>query len=81
MRMDCVPCVSALGVACGRDDGWFVRLALWLGIEYDGGKVSETAGASLTLGQKYGARFIVHFGEAERGSTPALFQMGGYVSF
>ena len=60
---------------------WLVRPAVRLGIEYDGGDISETAGASLTLGRRYGARFIVHLGEASGGATLVLFQMGGYVSF
>ena len=59
---------------------WFVRPALRVGIEYDGGDVSPTAGASLTFGRRYGARFILHLGEASEG-TLTLFQMGGYLSF
>ena len=60
---------------------WLVRPAVRLGIEYDDGDVSETVGASLTLGGRYGARFMVHFGEVPSGGTLVLFQMGGYVSF
>jgi len=63
----------------GRDR-WFVRPALRVGIEYDGGHVSPTAGASLTFGRRFGARFILHLGETSEG-TLTLFQMGGYVSF
>ena len=47
------------------------------GIQYDGANYLEpTAGASLTFGRRYGARFILHVEE----SGPR-FQMGGYVSF
>ena len=60
---------------------WFVRPALRAGIEYDAGEVSPTAGASLTFGRRYGARFMVHLGNAAGGSSLVLFQMGGYVSF
>ncbi len=60
---------------------WFVRPALRLGIEYDNGEVSETVGASFTFGQRYGARFIVHFGDFSRDPSIVLFQMGGYISF
>ncbi|MCZ0935356.1 MAG: hypothetical protein OXJ54_09265 [Gemmatimonadetes bacterium] len=66
-------------VRLGRDR-WFVRPAVRAGIEYDGGDVSPTAGASLTFGRRYGARFILHLGEAS-GGTLTLFQMGGYISF
>jgi hypothetical protein len=59
---------------------WFVRPALRAGIEYDAGDVSPTAGASLTFGRRYGARFIVHVGNVS-GGTLVLFQMGGYISF
>ncbi len=59
---------------------WFVRPALRAGIEYDGGSVSATAGASLTFGRRYGARLILQAGEISDG-TLVLFQMGGYVTF
>jgi len=60
---------------------WLVRPALAAGIQYDGGDYFEpTAGASLTFGRRYGARFILNIEEC--GSTAcARFQMGGYVSF
>ena len=61
---------------------WLVRPALRAGIEYDGGDVSPTAGASLTFGRRYGARFILHAGDVSGGAnTIVLFQMGGYISF
>lgn len=66
-------------VQLGRSN-WLVRPALRAGIEYDGGEVSGTAGASLTLGRRYGARFIVHLGDGGD-NTLVLFQMGGYISF
>ena len=67
-------------VLLGRSN-WLVRPALRAGIQYDGGDyVEATAGASLTFGRRYGARFIVHVDEC--GSTVCeRFQMGGYVSF
>ena len=67
-------------VQLGRSS-WLVRPALRAGIQYDGGDyVEPTAGASLTFGRRYGARFIVHVDEC--GSTVCeRFQMGGYVSF
>ena len=60
---------------------WLVRPALRAGIQHgSGGYVEPTAGASLTFGRRYGARFILHVEEC--GSTAcARFQMGGYVSF
>ena len=67
-------------ILLGRSN-WLVRPALRAGIQYDGGDyVEATAGASLTFGRRYGARFIVHVDEC--GSTVCeRFQMGGYVSF
>ena len=67
-------------VLLGRSS-WLVRPALRAGIQYDGGDYFEpTAGASLTFGRRYGARFILNIEEC--GSTAcARFQMGGYVSF
>ena len=63
-------------VLLGRSS-WLVRPALRAGIQYDGSDdVEPTAGASLTFGRRYGARFILHVEE----SGPR-FQMGGYVSF
>ena len=61
---------------------WLVRPALRAGIAHGGGDdVWPTAGASLTFGRRYGARFILHVGD-ESGGTPLVrFQMGGYVSF
>lgn len=67
-------------VLLGRSS-WFVRPAVRLGVEYDNGEVSETVGASFTLGRQYGARFIVHFGDFSRDPSIVLFQMGGYISF
>jgi len=67
-------------VLLGRSS-WLVRPALRAGIQYDGGDhVEPTAGASLTFGRRYGARFIVHLDEC--GSTVCeRYQMGGYISF
>ncbi len=60
---------------------WLVRPVLRAGIQYGSGDyVEPTAGASLTFGRRYGARFILHIEEC--GSTACeRFQMGGYVSF
>ena len=67
-------------VVLGRDS-WLVRPALRAGILYGSGDyVGPTAGAVLTFGRRYGARFILHVEEC--GSTACeRFQMGGYVSF
>ena len=63
-------------VRLGRSS-WLVRPALRAGIQSDGSDyVEPTAGASLTFGRRYGARFILHVSEEE-----VRFQMGGYVSF
>ncbi|MYA41409.1 MAG: hypothetical protein F4Z31_06620 [Gemmatimonadetes bacterium] len=67
-------------VRLGRS-GWLVRPALRAGIEYDGGNVSPTAGASLTFGRRYGARFVLHAGDGSGDTNIVLFQMGGYISF
>lgn len=69
-----------MSVLLGRSR-WLVRPALRAGIEYDGGDVSPTAGASLTLGRRYGARFMVQVGNGSGGTTLVFFQVGGYVSF
>ena len=67
-------------VLLGRSS-WIVRPALRAGIEHRGGDdVWPTAGVSLTLGRRYGARSIFHVGD-ESGGTGLRFQMGGYVSF
>ena len=67
-------------VQLGRSS-WLVRPALRAGIQYDSWDyVGPTAGAVLTFGRRYGARFILHIEEC--GSTACeRFQMGGYVSF
>lgn len=57
-----------------------VRPALRSGIEYDGGDVSPTFGASLTIGGRYGARLSVHFGNVSD-DVLTLFQLGGYIRF
>ena len=67
-------------VLLGRS-GWLVRPALRAGIVYGRGDyVGPTAGASLTFGRRYGARFILHV-EESGGGAHVRFQMGGYVSF
>ena len=81
-------CVEVAGTAnrvgasilLGRSS-WFVRPALRLGIEYDNAEVSRTIGTSFTFGRRYGARFIVHFGDFSHDPSIVLFQMGGYISF
>ncbi len=63
-------------VLLGRSS-WLVRPRFRVGIHYDGSDyVEPTAGASLTFGRRYGARFILHVDESDE-----RFQMGGYVSF
>ena len=59
---------------------WLVRPELRTGIEYDGGDVSQNLGIGLVLGQRYGARTTVHFGNVF-GEILVLFQMGGYLRF
>ena len=67
-------------VLVGRSS-WLVRPELRAGIQYESSDyVGPTAGASLTFGRRYGARFILHIEEC--GSTACeRFQMGGYFSF
>jgi len=67
-------------VMLGRSS-WLVRPALRAGIQYNGADyVEASAGASLTFGRRWGARFILHLDEC--GSTVCeRFQMGGYASF
>ena len=60
---------------------WFVRPALRWGVEYDGGSVSQTSGASLTPGRRYGARFIFHVASFFQSAPIVLLQMGGCFSF
>ena len=50
---------------------WLVRPALAAGIQYDGGDYLEpTAGASLTFGRRYGARFILNIEECGSTASP-----------
>ena len=60
---------------------WFVRPALRWGVEYDGGSVSQTSGASLTPGRRYGARFIFHVASFFQSAPIVLLQTGGCFSF
>ena len=61
---------------------WPVRPAFRVGLEYStDGEVSPTAGASLTLGQRYGARFIVERWRVPSGSALVLLHISGYISF
>ena len=57
---------------------WLIRPAVRAGAEIEG---SGTVGASLTLGRRYGARFIVDRQPVPGGPALVLFQMGGYISF
>ncbi len=66
-------------VRLGPSD-WTVRPELRSGLEYDGGDVSPTFGASLLLGRRYGARLSVHFGNISD-DLLTLFQLGGYLRF
>ena len=59
-----------------------IRPALRTGLEHsDAGDVSHTAGCGLTLGRRYGARFIVDSWTVPSGASLVLLQIGGYVSF
>ena len=67
-------------VLLGRSS-WLVRPALRAGIQYDSwDSVGPTAGAMLTFGRRYGARFILHIEECGSAACQR-FQMGGYGSF
>ncbi|MCY3595252.1 MAG: hypothetical protein OXH01_08480 [Bacteroidetes bacterium] len=68
-----------VSVRLGSSD-WTVRPELRSGLEYDGGDVSSTFGASLLLGGRYGARLSVHFGNVSDDPI-TLFQLGGYLRF
>ncbi len=80
--VDLAGTASRLGasVRLGRS-GWLVRPAVRVGLEYDGGDVLHNVGGSLTLGRRYGARFIVNRGVVPGGASIVLLQLGGYVSF
>ncbi|MDE0124929.1 MAG: hypothetical protein OXN97_10175 [Bryobacterales bacterium] len=73
-----------MSVLLGRSK-WLVRPALRWGVEHDDGSISQTSeassGASLTLGRRYRARFILHVGNFSRSPPMVLLQMGGYFSF
>ena len=69
-----------LSLMLARDE-WSVRRALRSGLEYsDAGDVSSTAGASLTFGQRYGARFIVDRWTIPSGEAVVLLQIGAYFT-
>lgn len=59
---------------------WVVQPELRSGLEYDGGDLSPTFGASLFLGGRYGARLSIHFGDLFDNPI-TLFQLGGYIRF
>ncbi len=62
--------------------GWWARPAVRGGLNYgDDGDASSILGASLTFGQRYGARFIVDRWVLSTGEALVLLQIGGYVSF
>ena len=61
--------------------GWLVRPALRAGIAYEGRDTLHTVGASLTLGRRYGGRFVVDRQPLSDGTTLVLLQIGGYISF
>lgn len=71
---------TGASVLLGRYE-WLVRPEVRAGMEYDGGTVSPTAGASLTVGRRYGARFILHVGNVAGGTNIVIFQLGGFFSF
>lgn len=81
--VDLAGAASRLGLSLRLGpEAWPVRPAARAGIEYDGGDISRTAGFSLTLGHRYGARIMVQRG-LSTGGGPAivLLQLGGYFSF
>lgn len=70
-----------LSLMLARDE-WPVRPALRSGLNYaDDGNVSSTVGASLTFGQRYGARFIVDRWTIPSGEALVLLQIGAYFTF
>ena len=69
-----------LSVRLGRAR-WLIRPAVRAGLEYDGGDVSNTVGAGLTFGRRYGARFFFGRGVLSSGASIVLLNMGGYISF
>ncbi len=60
---------------------WLVRPGVHGGLEYDGGDLSRTYGASLTTGRRYGGRVVLHRGQATENGTIVLVQLGGYLAF
>ena len=66
-------------VLLGRSS-WLVRPELRGGMEFQTNYVGVSGGASLTLGRRYGARFILHIEECGSAACERL-QMGGYISF
>ncbi len=60
---------------------WLVRPAVRGGVEFDGGDLSPTLGASLTMGRRYGGRVVLHRGQPTDNGTIVLVQLGGYLAF
>ena len=61
---------------------WLVRPAARVGLSYGGDEVTETVGASFTLGRRYGGRVILDRQPlADGGGALVLLQVGGYLSF
>ena len=61
---------------------WRIRPAVRSGLSYDDdGSTSTTLGASLTMGRKYGARFIVDRWTVPNGVGLTIVQVGAFFSF
>ena len=60
---------------------WLMRPAVRGALEYDGGDTSQTVGASLTVGRRYGARLFIDRGALAGGGSIVLIHLGGYVRF
>ena len=83
-RCDQVPKTSSrLGASArlGPAD-WWARPAARSGLSYsDEGDFFYTVGGSLTLGRRYGARFVVDGWRTNAGGALVLLHIAGYVSF
>lgn len=60
---------------------WKIRPAVRAGLEYEDGGFKPVFGAGLTLGRRYGARFLVDRVKTDSGAILVLMQMGGYIRF
>ena len=71
---------AGLSILVGRPN-WFVRPSLRTGLEIDGGELTQTAGASLTIGRRIGARINVIIGNVTSDNPLGIIQLGGFLGF